>query len=153
MNVLFVCEDNSALSIMAEAIVHGVAPRQFAAYSAGCLPHGALNADALEVLEMHRMPTAFLRSKSLQTFRSSPHARVDFVITLSELAAEQDFSAWPGEPFVAHWHVEDDGTGEALPNSFWTLLRRIKTLTSPPQGKLDRRRLQRCALSLEPSYL
>lgn len=149
MNVLFVCEDNSALSIMAEAILRAVAPNRFAAHSAGYFPGGAVNAHALEFLEQHHMPVAGLRSKSLHNFRASAEAKVDFIITLGDVAAEEDFSGWPGEPFVAHWNVGDD----ALRDSFWTLMRRIKIFTSLPHGKLSRRRLEQRALRLEPGYL
>lgn len=156
MNVLFVCHDNSALSIMAEAILRAVAPRHFAAYSAGCFPNGAVNADALEFLEQHHMPVTGLRSKSLHGFRSSADAKVDFIITLGDVAADEDFSGWPGEPFVAHWNVDDGSPAEAqdaLRDNFWTLMRRIKIFTSLPHGKLSRRRLEQRALKLEPGYL
>jgi protein-tyrosine-phosphatase len=149
VNVLFVCEDNAALSIMAEAILRAVAPNRFAAHSAGCFPGGAVNAYALEFLAQHHMPIAGLRSKSLQGFRSSADAKVDFIITLGDVAADEDFSGWPGEPFVAHWNVGDD----ALRDNFWTLMRRIKIFTSLPHGKLSRRRLEQRALRLEPGYL
>ena len=156
MNVLFVCDDNAALSIMAEAILRTVAPARFSAYSAGCFPNGALNADAIEILERHHIALTNLAPKSLHSFRSSPHAQVDFIITLTDAAADEDFSGWPGDPFVAHWTVDDAGTAdadEALRDSFWTLMRRIKILTSLPHGNLSRRLLERRALRLEPSYL
>ena len=155
MNVLFVCEDNSALSIMAEAILRAVAPHRFLAHSAGCFPNGAINTDALDFLTRHHIPVGELRPKSLHAFRSSPEARVDFIITLAEVAADEDFAGWPGDPFVAHWTVQDDAAeaDDALRNSFWTLMRRIKMFTSLPHGKLSRRALERRAVSLEPSYL
>ena len=74
MNVLFVCEDNAALSIMAEAILRAVAPGHFTAYSAGCFPNGAVSPEALEFLEQHHLSVAGLRSKSLHAFRSSARA-------------------------------------------------------------------------------
>jgi protein-tyrosine-phosphatase len=150
VNVLFVCDDNAALSIMAEAILRAVAPSRFAAHSAGCFPSGALDADALEFLEQHHMPVMGLRSKSLHGFRSSADAKVDFIITLGDVAADEDFSGWPGEPFVAHWNVDAE---DALRDSFWTLMRRIKIFTGLPHGKLSRRRLELRALRLEPGYL
>jgi len=156
MNVLFVCEDNCALSIMAEAILRSVAPSRFNAFSAGCVPTGALNAEALALLERHHIAGDNLAPKSLHAFRTSAHARVDFIITLSDVAAHEDFCGWPGDPFVAHWTMEDAGTAEApaaLRGSFWTLMRRIKVLTSLPHGNLSRRVLERRALRLEPSYL
>jgi len=157
VNVLFVCEDNSALSIMAESILKSVAPGRFGAFSAGCLPGASVNRSVLDFLSMHHLPVADLRTKSLESFRSSRTARIDFIITLCDLAASESFADWPGAPFAAHWDVQgrNDGgqTDEALRDHFWTLMRRIKILASLPQGKLSLRLLQRRALTLEPSYL
>jgi protein-tyrosine-phosphatase len=156
MNVLFVCEDNCALSIVAESILRAVAPDRFRAHSAGCFANGCVSPQALELLARHHLPVAGLHAKSLHAFRGSPDARVDLIITLSDSAAEEDYSGWPGEPFVAHWSVEEADAAdpdEALRNSFWTLMRRIKLFTSLPHGRLSRRLLERRALRLEPGYL
>jgi protein-tyrosine-phosphatase len=156
MNVLFVCEDNCALSIMAESILRAVAPDRFGAYSAGCFTQGPVNVHALELLARYGLPVIGLHPKSLHTFRQSADVRVDLIITLSEGAAEADYSRWPGEPFVAHWALDEgeaDDADEALRNRFWTLMRRIKIFTSLPHGRLSRRLLERRALRLEPSYL
>jgi protein-tyrosine-phosphatase len=157
VNVLFVCENNSALSIMAEAILSSIAPGRFGAHSAGCFPAPVVQPEVVEFLATHHMPVARLRPKSLQTFRTPGGPRMDFIITLCDAAAETDYSAWPGSPFVAHWNVIDAyATGEAdeaLRDNFWTLQRRIKIFTSLPQGKLNRRVLERRALTLQPGYL
>ena len=156
MNVLFVCEDNSALSIMAEAILSCVAPARFGAYSAGCFPTAAVNADVVDFLARHHMPVTRLHTKSLQHFRAAGAPRMDIIITLCETAADEDYSAWPGAPFIAHWNIEEGVTGdaqEALRDNFWTLQRRIKIFASLPQGKLNRRVLERRALTLRPGYL
>ena len=152
MNVLFVCEDNSALSIMAEAILSCVAPARFGAHSAGCFPAAAVHPDVIDFLATHHMPVAGLRPKSLQTFRTANAPRMDFIITLCDVAADADYSGWPGTPFVAHWNVLDayatSEADEALRDNFWTLQRRIKIFASLPPGKLMRR-----VLTLQPSYL
>jgi len=156
MNVLFVCDDNAALSIMAQAILRTVAPTRFTAHSAGCFPNRALNADAIDLLERHHISATDLQPKSVHAFRASAEARVDLIITLSDGAADEDFSHWPGDPFVAHWTVVDATTADAdgaLRDSFWTLMRRIKIFASLPQAKLSRRLLERRALRLEPGYL
>jgi protein-tyrosine-phosphatase len=153
MNVLFACEDNSALSIMAEAILSSVAPARFGAYSAGCFPVAVVHPDVVEFLATHQMPVARLRTESLHAFRAAHAPRMDFIITLCDTAADEDYSAWPGAPFVAHWNVIDayatSEADEALRDNFWTLQRRIKIFASLPQGKLSRRLLER----LQPSYL
>ena len=154
MNVLFVCEDNSALSIMAESILKSVAPGRFGAFSAGCFPKASVNHYVIDFLAKHHLPVAGLRTKALEDFRSSVAVRAHFIITLCDVASGEHFSDWPGEPFIAHWNIQsDDGdTDEALRDSFWTLMRRIKIFASLPQGKLSRRLLQQRALTLEPSY-
>jgi protein-tyrosine-phosphatase len=153
MNVLFVCEDNSALSIMAEAILSSVAPVRFGAYSAGCFPVAVVHPDVVEFLATHHMPVARLRTKSLQTFRAAQAPRMHFIITLCDAAADADYSGWPGSPFVAHWNVLDayatSEADEALRDNFWTLQRRIKIFASLPHSKLSRRVLEQ----LQPSYL
>lgn len=147
MNVLFVCEDNAALSIMAESILSSIAAGRFNAFSAGCAPRDTLNAEALELLSGHNLPVGRVRAKSLEQFRAGA-PRMDFVITLSDAAAAEPFADWPGEPFVAHWNVSEN----ELRDSFWTLMRRIKIFASLPQGKLSRRALERRARTLEAGY-
>ena len=154
MNVLFVCEDNCALSIMAESILHAVAPHRFGAFSAGCASRDAIDAEVLEFLGDHQMPVEGLHAKTLRDFRAASAPKMDFIITLSDAAARQDFSDWPGQPFVAHWNIcGEDGTQAELRDYFWTLMRRIKIFASLPHGKLTRRTLERRVLTLQPSYL
>jgi protein-tyrosine-phosphatase len=153
MNVLFVCEDNCALSIMAESILRAVAPHRFGAYSGGCISRGELDADVLDFLGSHHMPIDGLYAKTVQEFRAASAPRMDFIITLSDAAEKHDFSTWPGHPFVAHWNLCDDHSESELRDYFWTLMRRIKIFASLPHGKLTRRVLEQRALTLQPSYL
>ncbi len=154
MNVLFICEDNSALSIMAESILNAEAPGRFQAYSAGCFPNGAFNDYAVEFLRTHELRVPRSRPLGLQQMRVADAARMDFIITLADAAADEALSAWPGEPFVAHWNVQDEAADpyQAVRDSFWTLVRRIKIFASLPHGKLSRRVLERRARTLEAGY-
>jgi protein-tyrosine-phosphatase len=157
VNVLFVCEDNCALSIMAESILRSVAGNRFGAYSAGCASREALGSDVLEFLSGHHMPIDGLHAKTLAAMRTHSAPRMDFIITLCESAAKQDFSSWPGHPFVANWNVcdeeQDPDMRAELRDYFWTLMRRIKIFASLPHGKLSRRALEQRVLTLQPSYL
>jgi protein-tyrosine-phosphatase len=144
MNVLFVCEDNSALSIMAEAILNTAGAGRFSAFSAGCRPRATLSEQALDLLSAHELPIGPARVKGLEHFRAG-EPRMDFIITLCDAA--EPFADWPGQPFVAHWNVAD----RELRDGFWTLRRRIDTFVGPRQ--LNRRVLQRRALRLEGAYL
>ena len=69
MNVLFVCEDNCALSIMAESILRAVAANRFGAYSAGCASRNAIDPQVLEFLADHHMPIEGLHAKTVRDFR------------------------------------------------------------------------------------
>jgi protein-tyrosine-phosphatase len=157
MNVLFVCEDNCSLGLMAESILATLGDGRFRAYSAGCTPGYAVDHDVIEFLAQHHMRTPELHPKSLAAFRT-PHApRLDFIITLCDAAAAENFADWPGAPFVAHWNVQDeagdDSAAGAHRHAFWTLWRRIKIFVALPHGTLNRRALERRALTLQASYL
>ena len=155
MNVLFVCEDNSALSIMAESILRAEAPARFIAMSAGCTPAQAVNPYVIDFLAAHDQPTSNLWPKGVAQFRGPGAAHLDFVITLSD-AAEECCGEWPGKPLVAHWDidsVENTRPEEALRDSFWTLKRRIAMFAALPHGKLSRRVLERRMLTLQAGYL
>lgn len=155
MNILFVCENNSALSIMAESILRAEAPSRFTAMSAGCVPAAAVNPQVIEFLAAHHLPTANLRPKGVAQFRAPGGPHVDLVITLSD-GAEQCCANWPGMPLVAHWDIdnaENTRPEEALRDSFWTLKRRIAMFAALPHGKVSRRVLERRMLTLQAGYL
>ena len=154
LNVLFVCSENCTLSLMAESILASVGAPRFRAFSAGVACKRAANPDVLDFLAGHNLPVANLRAKTLEEFRTSAAPRMDFIITLCEAAA-QELADWPGEPFVAHWNVRAEGAegDESHRDQFWTLMRRIKIFTSLPHGAINKRTLERRALTLQPSYL
>jgi len=142
---------------MAESILTSVGAARFHSFSAGALRKAPVDPYVLDFLAQHHMPVAGLWSKTLDNFRSPAAPRMDFIITLCDAAASEQFSEWPGEPFIAHWNVKTDARGadsdEALRDNFWTLMRRIKIFTSLPHGKLNRRLLERRALTLQASHL
>jgi protein-tyrosine-phosphatase len=155
MNVLFVCEDCS-LALMAESILATLGDGRFRAYSAGygaaCRPNGVV----IDFLAGHHMRVEGLRPKSLERLRRGDPPPMDFVITLADVGPER-FADWPGRPFTAHWNVVDGGDDlcdeATLRDVFWTLMRRIKIFVSLPQGALNRRVLERRAVTLQASYL
>jgi protein-tyrosine-phosphatase len=154
LNVLFVCDANCALSLMAESILASVGAPRFRAYSAGIACKGPANSDVLDLLAGHRMAVSSLRAKPLEEFRSAAAPRMDFIITLCDAPAH-DLADWPGEPFIAHWNVRADGADgdESHRDQFWTLMRRMKTFTGRRVGEINKRTLERRALTLQPSYL
>lgn len=151
LNVLFVCDDTCALSLIAESILTSVGAPRFHAFSAGAC---RANPDVLELLAGYNLPVANLRGKPLEEFRAGSAPRMDFIITLCEAAAHE-VGDWPGEPFITHWNIRAEGvqTEEAYRDQFWTLMRRIKIFTSLPHGEINKRILHRRAVTLQPSYL
>src|SRR5438132_34230 len=87
VNVLFVCRDNCALSLMAESILRSVGGARFNAFSAGTARSGAVSPDLFEFLAQHHLPVVGLWSKTVDHFRLPDAPRMDFIITLCDVAA------------------------------------------------------------------
>ena len=144
-NVLFLCTGNSARSIMAEAILNQKARTNFKAYSAGSRPAGRVNPYAIRQLEVAKLPTAGVRSKSWDEFATPGAPKMNFVFTVCDNAASEVCPVWPGQPMTAHWGVADPaavaGTPEqierAFRDAFAVLERRISLFISLPLASLD----------------
>jgi arsenate reductase len=143
-NVLFLCTGNSARSIMAEAILNRKGRPNFTAYSAGSHPSGLVRPEALKQIELSRMSTEGLRSKSWDEFAKPDAPRMDFVFTVCDNAAKEICPVWPGQPMTAHWGVPDpaalNGSPEqieiAFRDAFMILERRISLFLSLPLSTL-----------------
>jgi arsenate reductase len=150
-NILFLCTGNSARSIMAEAILNQKGRPNFAAYSAGSHPTGAVRPEALRQLEAARLPTFGLRSKSWNEFAQPDAPSLDFVFTVCDNAANEVCPVWPAQPMTAHWGIPDPAavqeTGEqvekAFRDAFFLLERRISLFLSLPLSTLDRLSLKK----------
>ena|SRR5690348_9706378 len=149
-SVLFLCTGNSARSILAEAILNKLGQRKFVAYSAGSHPKGAVNPNALALLERLGYPTAGLRSKSWDEFAVEGAPKLDFVFTVCDNAANEVCPVWPGQPMTAHWGLPDPAlaTGDArtieqaFRDAYYVLQRRIELFASLPVQSLDRMSLK-----------
>jgi arsenate reductase len=134
-NVLFLCTGNSARSIMAEAILNRKGRPNFTAFSAGSHPSGLVHPEALKQIEISRMSTDGLRSKSWDEFAKPGAPRMDFVFTVCDNAAKEMCPVWPGQPMTGHWGVPDpapvNGSPEQIERAFrdaFTILDRRITL-------------------------
>jgi len=143
-NVLFLCTGNSARSIMAEAILNHKGRPNFTAYSAGSHPSRLVRSQALKQIEVSRMSTEGLRSKSWDEFAKLDAPRMDFVFTVCDNTAKEMCPVWPGQPMTAHWGVPDpaavNGSPEkierAFRDAFMILDRRITLFLSLPLATL-----------------
>src|SRR5579872_3553157 len=89
-NVLFVCPDNSARSIMAESIMNGMYGNRFKAFSAAPAPKGHVDPYAAASLYKAGFSLDGLRSKSWDEFAQDGAPELDFVFYLSKDFAHAD---------------------------------------------------------------
>ena len=150
-NVLFLCTGNSARSIMAEAILKHKGNPTFTAYSAGSHPSGAVRPEALKQIQLARLPTEGLRSKSWDEFAQPGAPELQFVFTVCDNAAKEVCPIWPGQPMTAHWGIADPAAATGTPEeierafreAFVTLDRRISLFLSLPLATLDKLALKK----------
>jgi arsenate reductase len=150
-NALFLCTGNSARSIMAEAIMNRKGAPAFQAYSAGSHPSGRVRAEAIRQLELARVSTDGLRSKSWDEFSAPGAPPLDFVFTVCDNAAKEICPLWPGQPMTAHWGVADPAAVIGTPaeierafrDAFSIIERRISLFLYLPLSTLDSMALQR----------
>lgn len=149
-NILFLCTGNSARSIIAEAIMNRVGAGRFTAYSAGSHPKGAVNPNALALLNKLDYPTGDFRSKSWDEFATPDAPKLDFVITVCDDAAGEVCPVWPGQPMSAHWGVPDPAAVQgsqsdialAFAQTYRMLNNRIGAFANLKMSGLDRLSLQ-----------
>lgn len=130
-NVLFLCSGNSARSLMAEALLRDRAGDRFEVFSAGTAPRDAPHPLALDLLASRGHDTDSLWSKPADLFRADDAPRMDVVISVCDLAANEDTPAWAGHPLSAHWAVPDPvpaGQPAAFMDAYQRLERRIDAL-------------------------
>lgn len=136
---------------MAEAILNHKGRPMFAAFSAGSHPSGSVRPEAIRQLQMARLPTAGLRSKSWEEFSRPDAPHLDFVITVCDNAAKEICPVWPAQPMTAHWGVPDPAAVVGSPeqierayrDAFTILDRRISLFLSLPLASLDQLAIKR----------
>lgn len=152
LHVLFLCNHNTARSLMAEAVLNHMGGERFRAHSAGCQPSpdGAAHPLTLEVLQAAGILTEGLRSKSWDAFALPDAPHMDLIITLCDDAAAEVCPVWPNHPATAHWSYEDPTRLTAAHDEqlyeFKHLLHalhlRLELLSSLPLPQLDRLMLE-----------
>ena len=145
-NVLFLCNQNSARSIIAEALLEKIGRSRFRAYSAGAEPAQEPVPEVIDRLKTLGHDVSRLRSKSWNEFTGPDAPRMDFVIALCD-APQGQFCPDLGAQFVTSaWPLPDPAqfkgsTAErtTLLNELYAMIRRrIEIFTSLPFDSLDR---------------
>ncbi|MFA5956491.1 arsenate reductase ArsC [Hyphomicrobium sp.] len=150
-NVLFLCTHNSARSIIAEAIINRVGAGKFKGYSAGSMPSGKIQPQAIALLKKLNYDTSTMRSKSWEEFTAPGAPDLDFVFTVCDNAANEVCPIWPGQPMTAHWGLPDPSEGQgneveralAFADTYRMLNNRIGIFTSLPLASLDQLSLKK----------
>jgi protein-tyrosine-phosphatase len=150
-NVLFLCTNNSARSVMAECAMNRWGGDKFHAFSAGSKPRGTVHPITLEILKELEYESEGLRSKDWNEFAQPDSPALDFVFTLCDRAAAEICPTWPGQPIRAHWGVQDPvavvGTSsdirKAFRKAYNELEQRIRIFTALPIETLERFALER----------
>jgi len=145
-NVLFLCTQNSARSIIAEALLEKIGRGRFRAYSAGSDPARQPVPEVIDRLKALGHDVSRLHSKSWDEFRGPQAPRMDFIIALCD-APNGQFCPDLGAQFVTGaWPLPDPAqfTGSSterttLLNELYAMIRRrIEIFTSLPFDSLDR---------------
>lgn len=103
IGVLFVCEDNSRLSLIAEALMREHFIPWARGFSAGIHPadHGDLR--ALSTIMLAGLDNSGLWPKSWEGFAKSPLPIIDVVVTLDQKSANELSNTFPGSPEYRNW--------------------------------------------------
>ena len=106
-NVLYLCTQNSARSIIAEAITNYKYSESLKGYSAGSTPSGIINIKTLNLLDEMKIPTEKLYSKSWDVYGEPNSPSMDYVVTVCGNAAKETCPVWIGSPKKIHFNIED----------------------------------------------
>lgn len=117
----------------------------FKAFSAGSHPKGRVHPQALRQLELAKLPTVGLHSKSWDELLKLDGLELHFVFTVCDNAAKEVCPVWPGQPMTAPWGVPDPAAVEGAPeqiekafrDAFMMLDRRISLFLALPLSSLD----------------
>jgi arsenate reductase len=147
-NVLFLCTNNSARSIMAECLTNRLGKGRFHAFSAGSHPMGKVQPNALRILRESGYDTKALRSKNWNEFSEADSPPLNFVFTLCDRANAEACPSWPGQPVRAHWSIQDPVAAdkpdrESFLKAYSDIEQRVRIFTALPVETLERFALER----------
>jgi protein-tyrosine-phosphatase len=139
--VLFLCRENSARSIIAEALLRELAGHRFDAFSAGPEPAARVHPFAVAQLRPGISDLGILSPKSWLEFTGEWAPRMDLVVALDESVDAHHTPAFPGEPASCTWAFADplaDDIAESerarlFEKVFWQIVRQMSAFIELPQ--------------------
>lgn len=139
--VLFLCRDNSARSIIAEALLRELAGHRFDAFSAGPEPAARVHPLALAQLRPGISGRDVLSPKSWLEFTGEWAPRMDLVVALDQSVDEHHAPAFPGAPALLGWTladpladgVPDDERVRLFDKMFWQIVRQVSAFIESPR--------------------
>ena len=121
IRVLVICTGNSALSVMAEALIRRYGGSDFEVHSAGTEPKG-INPLTERVLDESGIDHSWARSKSVNEFLGQ---HFDYVITVCDNANES-CPVFPADTERIHWSFPDPAAVEGSETERLAAFRRIR---------------------------
>ncbi|MEA3083720.1 MAG: hypothetical protein QOC89_1417 [Paraburkholderia sp.] len=139
--VLFLCRENSARSIMAEALLRELAGHRFDAFSAGPEPAARVHPSAIAQLRPGISDLGALSPKSWLEFTGEWAPRMDLVIAMDAAVAGHRAPLFPGEPSMCLWTFADPLAAEMpepervrlFEKVFWQIVRQLSAFIELPQ--------------------
>lgn len=139
-NVLFLCKENAARSIMAEAVLRELGSGRFEAFSAGADPADRVHHLAIAQLRPGISELDLLSPKSWLEFTGQWAPRMDLIVAMDSAVAQHRAPIFPGEPAYCEWSFADPlaqgmsqrETACLFERVFWQILRRVSALVEHP---------------------
>jgi arsenate reductase len=142
--VLFLCRDNAARSIIAEALLRELAGHRFDAFSAGPEPAAQVHPHARAQLRPGISDHGVLSPKSWLEFTGEWAPRMDLVIAMDESVDENHAPVFPGTPGFRTWtfadpladNLDDAERARLFDKVFWQIVRQVSGFIELPQPVL-----------------
>ncbi|MFM0741089.1 low molecular weight phosphatase family protein [Paraburkholderia xenovorans] len=139
--VLFLCRENSARSIIAEALLRELAGHRFDAFSAGPEPAARVHPLAIAQLRPGISDLGALCPKSWLEFTGEWAPRMDLVVALDDCMAGEHAPGFPGGPAVCNWvfanplanDLSETERGRTFDKVFWQTVREVSALIELPR--------------------
>ena len=139
VDVLFLCETNSATSLMAEALLNQRGDRFVRAFSAGSRPASAMLPEARATLSQRAIPTDGLEPKSWTMFGMPGGVRPHLVVDLATVTWTDPESAKLAEYATLRWPLRDPALVERRAERRTVTEAVFGALTDRIQSELTRR--------------